>query len=144
MSIVERERTSAEIVMYALYLYFLGLSFRNTSRALQPFAERSHVAVSEWVQRFDPKQVYPCKRIAAFLIDETRLQIGSTESWVWGGTRTYTQSSFGSLYFHPCMKEERQLEHVYKCTGLFVFMYNAVRAHIKFTLLTHFIGGDRR
>jgi hypothetical protein len=45
MAIVERERTSAEIVMYALYLYFLGLSFRNTSRALQPFVERSHVAV---------------------------------------------------------------------------------------------------
>jgi hypothetical protein len=44
MAIVERERTSAEIVMYASYLYFLGLSFRNTSRALQPFAERSHVA----------------------------------------------------------------------------------------------------
>jgi hypothetical protein len=32
MAIVERERTSAEIVMYALYLCFLGLSFRNTSR----------------------------------------------------------------------------------------------------------------
>ena len=38
MAIVERERTSTEIVMYALYLYFLGLSF--TSRALEPFAER--------------------------------------------------------------------------------------------------------
>jgi hypothetical protein len=25
---VKRERTSAEIVMYALFLYFLGLSFR--------------------------------------------------------------------------------------------------------------------
>jgi hypothetical protein len=58
MAIVERERTSAKIVMYALYLYFLGLSFRNTSRALQPFVERSHVPVWEWVQRFDPKQVY--------------------------------------------------------------------------------------
>jgi hypothetical protein len=25
--------------MYALYLYFLGLSFRNTSKALEPFEE---------------------------------------------------------------------------------------------------------
>jgi hypothetical protein len=58
------------------------LNFRNTSRVLQPFAERSHVAVLEWVQKLDPKQAYPCKRIAAFLIDETQLQIGSTESWV--------------------------------------------------------------
>ena len=68
MAIVERERTSAELVMYALYLYFLGLSFRNTSRALEPFVES--VAVWQLVQRFDPKQVYPCKRITAFLIDE--------------------------------------------------------------------------
>ena len=75
MRIIERERTSAEVILYALYLYHLGLSFRNTSRALQPFTERSHVAVWEWVQRFDPKQVYPCKRIAAFLIDETQLYV---------------------------------------------------------------------
>jgi hypothetical protein len=27
-------------VMYALYLYFLGLSFRNTSKALEPFKEK--------------------------------------------------------------------------------------------------------
>ena len=45
MAIVQRERTFAEIVMYALYLYFLDLSFRNTVRALEPFAERSHVAI---------------------------------------------------------------------------------------------------
>jgi uncharacterized protein (UPF0333 family) len=33
MIIFERERTSAEVILYALYLYFLGLSFRNTSKA---------------------------------------------------------------------------------------------------------------
>jgi putative transposase len=45
MIIVERERTSTEVIMYALYLYFLGLSFRNTSKAIQPFEEegRSHI-----------------------------------------------------------------------------------------------------
>ncbi len=85
--------------MYALYLYFLGLSLRNTSRALEPFVERSHVAIWQWVQRFDPEQVYPCKRIAAFLIDEAQLQIGSTEAWVcMGSSRTYPQSGFGSLH----------------------------------------------
>jgi hypothetical protein len=42
--------------------------------------------------------------------------------------------------YYPCMREER----VYKWTGLFVFMYNAVRVHIKFRLLTHLIGGDIR
>ncbi len=48
MSLFERERTSAETILYALYLYFLGLSSRNTSRAIQLFGEdggRSHVAV---------------------------------------------------------------------------------------------------
>jgi putative transposase len=46
--------------------------------------------------------------------------------------------------YYPCTKEECDLEHVYKWTGLFVFMYNAVRVHIKFRLLTHLIGGDIR
>jgi putative transposase len=47
--------------MYPLYLYFLGLSFRNTSKALEPFEEkgrRSHVAIWNWVQQFNPKKVY--------------------------------------------------------------------------------------
>ena len=56
MAIVERERISAKIVMYALYFILplpppgVGLSFRNTSRALQPFVERSHVAAWEWLK----------------------------------------------------------------------------------------------
>ena len=41
--------------------------------------------------------------------------------------------------YYPCMKKGCRLEHVYKWIGLFVFMYNAVRAHIKFRLLTHLI-----
>ena len=73
--------------MYALYLYFLGLSFRNTSKAIQPFEERgrSHVAIWKWVQRFNPRRLYCCKRrVFAFLIDETMLQIGySNEAWLW-------------------------------------------------------------
>jgi putative transposase len=86
MSLFERERTSAEVILYALYLYFLGLSFRNTSKAIQPFGEeggRSHVAVWKWVQRFNPRCLYCCKRVSAFLIDETMLQIGSDQAWLW-------------------------------------------------------------
>jgi putative transposase len=58
--------------VYALYLYFLGQSFRNTSKALEPFEEkkRSYVAVWSWVQRFNPKIIYCRKtRVAAFIID---------------------------------------------------------------------------
>jgi putative transposase len=43
-----RNRTSTIVVMYSLYLYFLvGLSLRNTSKALDIFDDekRSHIAV---------------------------------------------------------------------------------------------------
>ncbi len=85
MIIFERERTSAEVILYALYLYFLGLSFRNTSKAIQPFdvKGRSHVAIWKWVQSFNPKRLYSCKRVSAFLIDETMIHIGSDEAWLW-------------------------------------------------------------
>jgi putative transposase len=66
MSILERERTSTEIIMYALYLYFLGLSFRDTLKAIQQLFEEkgiSHVAIWKWVQRFNPKHVYCYNRV---------------------------------------------------------------------------------
>jgi hypothetical protein len=41
---------------YTLYLYFLGLSFRHTSKAIQPFEKKgSHIAISKWAQRLNPK-----------------------------------------------------------------------------------------
>ena len=67
MSLFERERTSAETILYALYLYFLGLSFRNTSKAIQLLGKgrgRSHVAIWKWVQKFNPRRLYCCKRVA--------------------------------------------------------------------------------
>jgi hypothetical protein len=69
-----------------LYLYFLGLSFRSTSKALEPFNEnkRSHVSIWNWVQRFNPKLIYSRKRrVTAFIIDETMIQIGPREAWLW-------------------------------------------------------------
>ena len=50
----ERNKTSTIIVMYSLYLYFLGLSLRNTSKALVIFRDekRSYVSVWNWIQRF--------------------------------------------------------------------------------------------
>ncbi|MGZ5501421.1 MAG: hypothetical protein ACXWEW_09770, partial [Nitrososphaeraceae archaeon] len=56
----ERNRTSTVIVMYSLYLYFLGLSLRNTSKALVIFRDkkRSYVSVWNWIQRFGSSQIY--------------------------------------------------------------------------------------
>ena len=81
----ERNRTSTVIVMYSLYLYFLGLSLRNTSRALEPFKDenRSYVSVWNWIQRFGSLQIYKRKRISAFVIDETVIQIGNHHFWLW-------------------------------------------------------------
>jgi putative transposase len=69
MIILQCERTSAEVILYALYLFGEG--------------KRSHVAVWKWVQRFNPIHLYRCKRIPAFLIDETMIQIGYSEAWLW-------------------------------------------------------------
>jgi putative transposase len=68
-------------------LYFLRLSLRNTSKTLEPFVERSYVALWYWInEEFDPKHLYPNKRksrITAFIIDETQIQIGPNEAWLW-------------------------------------------------------------
>ena len=50
----ERNKTPTLVVMYSLYLYFLGLSLRDISKALIIFQneKRSHVSVWNWIQRF--------------------------------------------------------------------------------------------
>jgi len=81
----ERNKTSTIIVMYSLYLYFLGLSLRNTSKALIIFKDdkRSYVSVWNWIQRFAEYPIYKRKRFSAFIIDETDIQIGSQHFWLW-------------------------------------------------------------
>ncbi|MGD1837260.1 MAG: hypothetical protein ACPKPY_04285, partial [Nitrososphaeraceae archaeon] len=81
----ERNKTSTIVVMYSLYLYFLGLSLRNTSKALIifPNEKRSHVSVWNWIQRFVSSHIYRRKRVSAFIIDETMIQIGNQHFWLW-------------------------------------------------------------
>jgi putative transposase len=64
--------------MYSLYLNFLGLSLRNTSKALEVFKDqqRSHIAIWNWLQRFGSCNIYKRKKVSAFIIDETVIQIG--------------------------------------------------------------------
>jgi putative transposase len=84
--IFERKRTSTIVVMYSLYLYFLGLCLRNTSKALLIFRDkkkRSYVSIWNWIQRFGSCQVYKRKRISAFIIDETVIQIGLKQYYLW-------------------------------------------------------------
>ena len=75
--------------MHALYLYFIGLSFKNTSKHWNHWKKKeevTHVAIWNWVQQFNPKNVTLEKegRISAFIIDETMVQIGGrNEAWMW-------------------------------------------------------------
>ena len=71
--------------MYSLYLYYLGLSLRNTSKALIIFKDekRSYVSVWNWIQRFAEYPIYKRKRVSAFIIDETIIQVGSQHFWLW-------------------------------------------------------------
>jgi hypothetical protein len=47
-----RRRTPLGIILYAMYLYFSGLSFRRTSRALRAAMRRSHTSIWKWVHRY--------------------------------------------------------------------------------------------
>ncbi len=80
-----RNRTSSIVVMYSLYLYFLGLSLRNTSKALSVLRDekKSYVSIWNWIQRFGSDQVYKRKRISVFIIDEAVVQIGWNHYFLW-------------------------------------------------------------
>ena len=83
--------------MYSLYLYFLGLSLRNTSKALEPFKDekRSYVSIWNWIQRFGSYSIYKRKRISAFIIDETVIQIGNQHFWLWIATEPVHRTILG-------------------------------------------------
>ncbi|MDR4510201.1 MAG: hypothetical protein MRJ93_00670 [Nitrososphaeraceae archaeon] len=95
-----RDRTPNYIVMYSLYLYFLGLSIRNTFKALIRFRDekRSHVSVWNWIQRFGSCQNYKRKRVPAFVIDETLIHIGNPGYWLWFCIEPINSSVLG-IYF---------------------------------------------
>jgi len=62
------------------------VSLRNTPNALELFKaqKRSHVSVWNWIQRFGSSQIYDKrKRVYAFIIDETDIQIGNQHFWLW-------------------------------------------------------------
>ena len=81
----QRQRTKPKDIAYSLYLYFLGLSFRNAAKALSRFVEKSHVAIWKWIHKFKPRKVLSNKRkkIDKFAIDETLFKVGSQYTWLW-------------------------------------------------------------
>ena len=80
----QRKRTKPKDIAYGLYLYFLGLSYRSTAKALSRFVHRSHVSVWKWVQKYKPERVSSKrKKIDEFIVDETLIKIGSGFIWLW-------------------------------------------------------------
>jgi putative transposase len=65
-----RNITSIIVVMHSLYLYFLGLSLRNTSKALVIFNSEkwNHIVVWNWIQKYNSCNKY--KRVSGFIRNE--------------------------------------------------------------------------
>jgi putative transposase len=79
-----RNRIDVKDIAYALHLYFNGLSLRNTSKALSKFVTRSHTAIRDWIQKYNPQRLYYNKtKIFEFILDETQIKVGSELIWLW-------------------------------------------------------------
>jgi putative transposase len=80
-----RNRTPLQIIGYGLYLYFLGLSFRNAAKALSflHLVKISHVSIWNWIQKYKPKKSNKKKKINEFVIDEMAVKVGSELIWLW-------------------------------------------------------------
>ncbi len=83
-----RNRTPSQIIGYGLYLYFLGLSFRNTAKALSflHLVKISHVSIWNWIQKHKLKKFNEKKKIDEYSYiqkDETSIKAGSELIWFW-------------------------------------------------------------
>jgi putative transposase len=80
-----RNRTPSQIIGYGLYLYFLGLSFRNTAKALSflLLVKISHLSIWNWIQKYKPHKLKKKKNIDGYIIDETAIKVGSELIWLW-------------------------------------------------------------
>ncbi len=88
-----RKRTSIEDIVYSLHLYFLGLSLRNTSKAISRFVKRSHTAIRDWIQKYKPERLsYNKTKTSEFIIDETQLKVGSEIIWLWIAIESETKN----------------------------------------------------
>ncbi|HEY6536555.1 MAG TPA: hypothetical protein VIY08_12270 [Candidatus Nitrosocosmicus sp.] len=66
-------------------MYFHGLLFRNTAKALSflKIAKISHVSIWNWIQKYKPKKFSSKTIIKVYIIDETALKVDSELIWLW-------------------------------------------------------------
>ncbi len=82
-----RHRTPSKIIDYGLYLYFLGLSFRNTAKALSFLflVKIRQVSIWNWMQKYKPKKYHNKKKIKEYSCkqkDETAIKACSELMWL--------------------------------------------------------------
>ena len=81
---INRNRTPSKYVCYGLYLYFSGLSLRQTSERLPIFVKRNHVSIWNWIQKYHPQKIsYSRRKISEYIVDETLIKVGSQYIWIW-------------------------------------------------------------
>ena len=98
----KRNRTPSKYIVYALQLYFSGLSLRRTSQQLSCFVKRNHISsIWKWIQHYKPMKILQKRRkVSEFIIDETLLKIGNQYAWIWvGQLNQQTQSNSWYSYF---------------------------------------------
>jgi putative transposase len=122
-----RNRTSSQIIGYGLYLYFLGLSFRNAAKALSflKIIKISHVSIWHWIQKYKPKRFFHKREIKEYIIDETTIKAGSELIWLWVAIEPIDREI---LSFHT--SKERNMfvaEH---------FLSNVIKEHGKHPIST--------
>ena len=82
MIIQTRNRTRMEDIIYAIDLYFDGLSLRKVSKALSRFVKRSLTAISDWIHKYQPKRLLSNKKkIDGYIVDKTLIKVGSELIW---------------------------------------------------------------
>ena len=76
------------------------------------------MSVWNWIQRFGEYPIYKRKRISAFIIDETVIQIGNREYWLWFCIEPVHSSVLGIF-----LSEERNMLVAEKFIRSLVFKY---------------------
>ncbi len=116
-----RNRTPLQIIGYGLYLYFLGLSFRNAAKALSflKIIKISHVSIWHWIQKYKPKRSFHKREIKEYIIDETAIKAGSELIWLWVAIEPIDREilSFYTSIERNMLVAERFLSNVIKEYG---------------------------
>lgn len=74
----KRNKTPSKYMIYALQLYFSGLSLRKTSQQLSQFIKGNHVSIWKCIQRYKQSKIFQRRsRVSEFIIDETLLKVGN-------------------------------------------------------------------